>query len=664
MRHLLKRPRPLTFYLAALCVALTVPTLSVIGLMTWRFAESEKARLENDVNDINRGIVFDLERQHSADMAMLSTLATTPALRDGDFESFKAQAQALIAMHFHNAHIVLYSRDGFQVLLDVGKTLNGERLPPPVKVLGQDISNLERGATFWNSTYSITVPVVIDGSTRFYLSGRLPLTRLARIIREQNLSVGHFVSIVDRNGIILARSAENESRFGQRIPGVADDAPDHFDWTGVNPQGVSVYGVFRRLNFGWGVTTGVSQSLLHSPLRASLQWLALLAAVMIAAGAAAAWFITRIMARAVQTLEHKAHKLGDGEPIASPVTPITEANAIGQALAEASQHIREQAEALHKANVELEQRVAQRTSELAEKTSLLETTLSHMDQGLVVTDQNRRIQLWNARTAELLGLPPDVLVQGAEISMTVGFQMRRGDFIGTPDDVAIMYASALPPRQTLVHERERADGTVLEIRTVPLPDGRLVRTYTDVTLRKHAERHLQHLARHDSLTGLPNRVLLHEQLEKAIAMAQRHGIGFAVLALDLDHFKDVNDALGHAAGDRLLVDVAGRLKGVLRMEDTVARLGGDEFTIIQAATGGIGPADLAQRVLDAVSRRYTVDDTAFDIELSIGVALWTKKMTTPDDILKCADDALYRAKRLGRNRFCVTAPARGLRRAG
>jgi diguanylate cyclase (GGDEF)-like protein len=100
------------------------------------------------------------------------------------------------------------------------------------------------------------------------------------------------------------------------------------------------------------------------------------------------------------------------------------------------------------------------------------------------------------------------------------------------------------------------------------------------------------------------------------------------------------------------------------MEDTVARLGGDEFTIIQAASGGVDPAELAQRLLDTVSRRYAVDDATFDIELSVGVALWTKEMTTPDDVLKRADDALYRAKRLGRNRFCIAGAAKGLRRAG
>jgi diguanylate cyclase (GGDEF)-like protein len=654
-----KRPRPLAFYLIALCIGLMVPTLSVTGWMTWRFAQSEKARLENDVDDINRGAVDDLERLQSADMAMLRTLATTPALRDGDFDSFRTQAQALIDTHFHDAHIVLYSRDGFHALLDVARSVEPGRLPPPIRVLGRDISDLERGKTFGDSSYSITVPVTVGGVTRFHLSARMPLSRLASIIREQHIAPGHYVSVIDRNGIILARSQDNEAQFGRKIPGVDGNSPRHFTWSGVNPQGVGVYGVYRRLNFGWGVTTGVSQQILHAPLRASLAWLALLAAIMIAVSLAAAWFIGRIMARAVQILEHKAGKLDDGTAIEATQTAVAEVNTIGRAMASASRRMRDQAAALQVANVELEQRVAQRTYELAEKTSLLETTLAHMDQGLIVTDAEHRIQLWNARSAELLALPPEVLRTGANISETIGFQLRRGDFGAMPEDVAIMYSTGLPAGRTLVHERERADGTVLEVRTVPMADGRLVRTYTDVTLRKHAERHLRHLARHDSLTGLPNRVLLRERLEQA---AQRPA-GFAVLSLDLDRFKEVNDLHGHAVGDELLADIAQRLRSILRMEDMVARLGGDEFTIIVADPGTDAQlADLAQRILTLIAQPFPAGSTEFDIGVSIGIARG-KAGAAPEDMLKCADDALYRAKRRGRNRFCFHEPEPPLRRS-
>ncbi|NJO24194.1 MAG: diguanylate cyclase [Sphingomonadales bacterium] len=128
----------------------------------------------------------------------------------------------------------------------------------------------------------------------------------------------------------------------------------------------------------------------------------------------------------------------------------------------------------------------------------------------------------------------------------------------------------------------RPNGTALEIRTVPLPSGGLVRTYTDVTERKHAEDQIRRMAFRDSLTGLANRALLHERLTEAFARLSRQEEMFAVLCLDLDRFKAINDSLGHASGDTVLTQVATRLQDCVRDIDLVARLGGDEFIIVQS----------------------------------------------------------------------------------
>lgn len=191
-------------------------------------------------------------------------------------------------------------------------------------------------------------------------------------------------------------------------------------------------------------------------------------------------------------------------------------------------------------------------------------------------------------------------------------------------------------------------------RVVEWDNGRPVRILgvdSDITRRKEAERHAAHMARHDALTDLPNRLLLDERLEQALAHARRHGGEVGVLCLDLDRFKSVNDTLGHAAGDTVLVEVAGRLRDLVRTEDTVARLGGDEFAIIQVGSPDVLDCEaLARRIVQALSHPIRLPERDVLIGTSIGIALAPRDGTNPRDLLVRADTALYRAK-AARNTF-------------
>jgi diguanylate cyclase (GGDEF)-like protein/PAS domain S-box-containing protein len=173
---------------------------------------------------------------------------------------------------------------------------------------------------------------------------------------------------------------------------------------------------------------------------------------------------------------------------------------------------------------------------------------------------------------------------------------------------------------------------------------------TDVTERREAEARIRHMAHHDALTGLPNRVLLRDRLGQALARARREGEAVAVLCLDLDGFKAVNDALGHAAGDRLLEAVAARLAASVREADTVARLGGDEFAVVQAGLAQPEAADaLARRLVEALSRPFPLEGGhEAAVGTSVGVALFPADGDGPDGLLRRADLALYRAKAEGR----------------
>lgn len=180
----------------------------------------------------------------------------------------------------------------------------------------------------------------------------------------------------------------------------------------------------------------------------------------------------------------------------------------------------------------------------------------------------------------------------------------------------------------------------------------------DITERKRAEEQVRHLAHHDQLTGLPNRVLLHERLHQALGLARSSGSRLGLLLLDLDHFKDINDTLGHPAGDGLLRAAAERFRRALRPGDTLARLGGDEFAVVlPGLAGGQGAAVLAQRLIDALAGPFVLEAQEVHVSASVGIALFEGEPDHADELVRKADLALYKAKREGRGRFSSFEPS-------
>jgi diguanylate cyclase (GGDEF)-like protein len=196
------------------------------------------------------------------------------------------------------------------------------------------------------------------------------------------------------------------------------------------------------------------------------------------------------------------------------------------------------------------------------------------------------------------------------------------------------------------------DGRIISIVARPTANGGWVATHQDVTEEKRAEERIAHVAHHDALTGLPNRIFFAEQLEQALKRVRR-GEQLALLYVDIDHLKRVNDTLGHPIGDQLLKVVAGRLRGCIREIDTAARLSGDEFAIIQSSLGQ--PSDaaaLAIRIREALQAPFDLDGHQVVVDTSIGISIAPNDGTELDQLLKTADIALYEAKNSGRGRYC------------
>lgn len=262
---------------------------------------------------------------------------------------------------------------------------------------------------------------------------------------------------------------------------------------------------------------------------------------------------------------------------------------------------------------------------------------------------------------------------GLESEEMVGHPIM--DFVH-PDDVeSVRDAQAellSKPTYTTRYRIRRKDGAWIWFETTSRPirsseTGSVVEIIAvsrDISERKEAEQRIEYQAYHDALTGLPNRMLFKDRLSVGIARANRKGVGLAVMFLDLDHFKIVNDTLGHTVGDRLLQGVSERLKESLREEDSVSRLGGDEFTLMVVDLGVEDDAvRIAQKVLDAIALPFRVDEHELFVTTSIGIALYPQDGTDPDTLLKNADSAMYRAKELGRSNYQLCTPAMNARAA-
>jgi diguanylate cyclase (GGDEF)-like protein/PAS domain S-box-containing protein len=274
----------------------------------------------------------------------------------------------------------------------------------------------------------------------------------------------------------------------------------------------------------------------------------------------------------------------------------------------------------------------------------LDAALDNMSQGLCLYDAENRLKLVNRRYFEIFGLSPEDVRPGMtfrEILKLSVAEISAGkitsELIAEREDFVSRHAHG-------TQFQELSHGRVVAMAHQSMMDGGWVATYEDVTERRQAEERIVFMARHDALTNLPNRVLFAERIEQAIAQLER-GSGFAVLCLDLDYFKQVNDSLGHPVGDQLLRAVAERLQACAREIDTVARLGGDEFAIVQRDVKGPEDATtLARRIVEVVSAPYQVEGQCLMVGVSIGIALAPADGTLCEKLLKNADLALYRAK--------------------
>ena len=294
--------------------------------------------------------------------------------------------------------------------------------------------------------------------------------------------------------------------------------------------------------------------------------------------------------------------------------------------------------------------------QLSEHNRRFDAALANMTQGLCMFDAASRLVVWNRRYGEIFGLEDGAIADGMTQREICEILVARGCYRRevTADSLSEGTRIALAEPNGAPSHRELADGRILSVAYRRMEGGGWVSTFEDITERRRNEARIAHMARHDGLTDLPNRTALREQgLELLGAGRAGGGVCPAMLCLDLDRFKAVNDTHGHAVGDALLRAVADRLRASVRDDDIVSRLGGDEFAVLHRVADEAGAVALAQRLVRALSAPYELNGVLVEIGTSIGIAMAGAEGDDIERLLRNADTALYHAKAAGRGTACV-----------
>jgi diguanylate cyclase (GGDEF)-like protein len=292
------------------------------------------------------------------------------------------------------------------------------------------------------------------------------------------------------------------------------------------------------------------------------------------------------------------------------------------------------------------------TERVASIANQFDTALNNMPHGLCMFTADGRLAVMNHRFSEMMNLSDDFVHRRPSASDIIAACVSGGSISAESGRMILAEIENSQARDIITADPDLSRSRSLSWKFQPMAGGGSVVLLEDITERRNAEARITHLARYDELTGLPNRVNFRDEIERLLASPHEAGQMSALLFVDLDQFKQVNDTLGHPCGDQLLCAVANRLREMLRPEDFVARFGGDEFVVFQQnIKSNEDAARLARRIVERLSERYKIDNHLVEIGASVGIAMTSAPMSA-DTLLKNADMALYRAKADGRGTFC------------
>ncbi|HEY8381503.1 MAG TPA: ATP-binding protein [Microvirga sp.] len=488
-------PRSLAWYLTTFGLALVVPLVVFTGLISYRLAVSQRSMLEQQAYDIVQRVAAKADEEVAGSIRALQALATSPTIWAEDLGEFYMQALSLSAQGFN---VTLQDSTGRQMLNT--RAPWGAVLPDRTAYRGgltvfqsrrPHVSGLVAEPLTGEPVVVATIPVLRGEDVALLLSATIPVARLQALLTSQGLAEPFYAALADSNGAILAGSEDGATKPGRKLPGFDRVSEKGGAWEGLNPQGDPVLGLYMRSSLSrWIAAAGVRQAAITAPVRQSLWLLAGLAVFLLVLALACALPVMRRMTHAVWCLTELAKDLEAGRPVRRTRLAVREASLIAESLTLASIGLRERDTRIEQAKRQLEQRVEERTAELARKTTVLQVTLDHMDQGLMMIEADGTIPICNQRAIALLGLTHDLMSGQPTFADIRRFQLAQDEFVDLDEPMRTLLETDGLGNAPPLYERERRNGTIIEVQTVPLPGGGAVRTYMDVTERRRAERSL------------------------------------------------------------------------------------------------------------------------------------------------------------------------------
>ena len=577
--------------------------------------------------------------------AIAQALSRADSLLSGDFSRFHQHARETLALAGLSTNVVLRDEYGRQLLntaVDYYKPLPPLAAPEQVRgvfATGKPtISEVFIGPVLKRPVISVDVPVVLNDEVVYVLGiGILP-AHFDSLLKAQNLPSKWVAGVFDSKGTIIGRTHASEQYVGRKanarlLQAMTESSEGSLAVT--TQEGFDVLSFFSRSPVtNWTVSIGIPRGLAEAELMRTLSLLAIGVIVLFGSGLVMAWFMGGRIARSVQALTVPAVALGEGVAAPVPRVHIKEAAEVASAIGRAARLLQDRAD------------------ELAEAHRLARFGTWHWD---LVTDEitfsDSLREVFGRNVPAFQDMRDTVLPLESWDRFNDALQEVKRDGKDCDLEVQAIHASGEP-----IWVNVKAEAVLNELGEVVALRGMI----QDVTERKQAadllresEEKLLSAALHDSLTGLPNRALVMDFCERMLAATQRgHGQG-ALLFIDLDRFKPINDLYGHETGDRVLQEVGKRLSECTRHEDLVGRLGGDEFVIVLShlEDSRYRAGVVARHVVECISRPFLIDTLELSISPSIGISYFPEHATDVNALIHTADLAMYQAKQSGRANY-------------
>jgi len=640
---------PVRKFLMWLVLACLMPgVLGATGLFVYQYRQGRAQQEENTIQTA-RAMVHAVDNHLLRTQAVAQTLSVSDALIKHDFAAFHQQARQAVMLSGLGTNVVLRDSAGQQILntaQEFGTPLQAQAAPDQVREVfatgSPTISQVFIGPVLKRPIMSVDVPVIIDGKISYALGVGILPQHFNMLLKTQGLPSNWVAAVIDSNGTIAGRTHSPEQLVGRKASATLLQAMTASREGSLNANTQdnipvrSFYSVSPLTN--WRVAIGIPRNVIQGALLRTLSLLAIGVAALFSLSLILARFMSQRIAHSFSALTTPAVALGNGHAVPVPKLHVREAAEVTSAIGRAANLLQE------------------RASELAEAHRLAKFGTWY----------------WDLATGEVRASEALREVYGRDVP---SFPEMRGTVLSVESWERIKLASEEAIQTGKGYNLEiqvnHGNGQTIWVnaRAEPVQIGKEVvglrGMIQDITERKQAdqllresEEKLRNAALHDILTGLPNRALVMDYCERLLAAAKRGHSGGALLFIDLDRFKQINDLYGHETGDQVLQEVGKRLIACTRQEDLVGRLGGDEFIIVlpHADCARHRAAIVAQHVVASINQPVIIDTLELSVSASIGISYFMEHSGTVSALIHNADLAMYQAKLLGRANYQFYTP--------